>query len=194
MPLRGLGWLGDGRDVYIENQENRFADRNALGVRMGGDNLDNSFKVIHPWRNTRPFSCSPGIRLVHPALSGLAWRWKAKCPTPSRCRPVFPRDVGGHAPTPSRLSALSPTLSALLSALASRVSARLSGQTRCFSAHLSRLPGHVANRKGATERGQAQQPRNDWKKIPGRFRETKRTTKQPANKTVRQFRQFPTIV
>ena len=31
MPLRGLGWLGDGRDVYIENQENRFADRNALG-------------------------------------------------------------------------------------------------------------------------------------------------------------------
>ena len=100
---------------------------------------DNSFKVIHPWRNTRPFSCSPGIRLVRPALSGLAWRWKAKCPTPSRCRPVFPRDVGGHAPTPSRLSALSPTLSALLSALAVRLSARLSGQTRCFSAHLSRL-------------------------------------------------------
>ena len=30
-----------GRDVYIENQENRFADRNALGERMGGDNLDN---------------------------------------------------------------------------------------------------------------------------------------------------------
>ena len=41
MPLRGLGWLGDGRDVYIENQENRFADRNALGVWMGCDNLDN---------------------------------------------------------------------------------------------------------------------------------------------------------
>jgi hypothetical protein len=31
MPLRGVEWLGDGRDVYIENQENRFADRNALG-------------------------------------------------------------------------------------------------------------------------------------------------------------------
>ncbi len=33
MPLRGLGWLGDGRDVYIENQENRFADRNAWRAR-----------------------------------------------------------------------------------------------------------------------------------------------------------------
>ncbi len=41
MPLRVLGWLGDGRDVYIENKENRFADRNALGERMGGDKLDN---------------------------------------------------------------------------------------------------------------------------------------------------------
>ena len=30
-----------GRDVYIEKQENRSADRNALGERMGGDNLDN---------------------------------------------------------------------------------------------------------------------------------------------------------
>ncbi len=29
MPPRVPGWLGDGRDVYIENQENRFADRNA---------------------------------------------------------------------------------------------------------------------------------------------------------------------
>jgi hypothetical protein len=39
MPLRGLGWLGDGRDVYIENQENRFADRNAWradGLRQLG--------------------------------------------------------------------------------------------------------------------------------------------------------------
>ena len=35
MPLRGVGWPGDGRDVYIENQENRFADRNALEERMG---------------------------------------------------------------------------------------------------------------------------------------------------------------
>jgi hypothetical protein len=26
MPLRGLGYLGDGRDIYIENHENRFAD------------------------------------------------------------------------------------------------------------------------------------------------------------------------
>ena len=128
---------------------------------MGGDNLDNSFKVSHPWRNTRPFSCSPGIRLVRPALSGLAWRWKAKCPTPSRCRPVFPRDVGGHAPTPSRLSALSPTLSALFSVLAFRLSARLSGQTRCFSAHLSRLSGHVANRKGATEGEEEKKTRGD---------------------------------
>ncbi len=34
MPLHGLGWLEDGRDVYIENQENRFADRNALGEWM----------------------------------------------------------------------------------------------------------------------------------------------------------------
>ena len=47
MPLRGLGWLGDGRDVYIENQENRFADRNALGARMGGDNLDNSGQLLN---------------------------------------------------------------------------------------------------------------------------------------------------
>ena len=46
MPLRGLGWPGDGRDVYIENQENRFADRNALGERMGGDNLDNSGQLF----------------------------------------------------------------------------------------------------------------------------------------------------
>jgi hypothetical protein len=46
MPLRGLGWLGDGRDVYIENQENRSADRNALGERMGGENLDNSGQLL----------------------------------------------------------------------------------------------------------------------------------------------------
>ncbi len=46
MPLRGLGCLGDGRDVDIENQENRFADRNALGERMGGDNLDNSGQLV----------------------------------------------------------------------------------------------------------------------------------------------------
>ncbi len=38
---------------------------------------------------------------------------------------------------------------------------------------------------------------NDWKKISAHFQETKRTkrsTKQPADKTVGQFRQFPTIV
>jgi hypothetical protein len=34
MPLHGLGWLEYGRDVYIENQENRSADRNALGEWM----------------------------------------------------------------------------------------------------------------------------------------------------------------
>ncbi len=33
------GRLECGRKVNIENHENRFADRNALGVRMGGDNL-----------------------------------------------------------------------------------------------------------------------------------------------------------
>ena len=32
MLLHGLGWLECGRDVYIENQENRFADRNAWGA------------------------------------------------------------------------------------------------------------------------------------------------------------------
>ena len=37
MSPRGLGWLGDGRDVYIENQENRFADRNAWSARKGLD-------------------------------------------------------------------------------------------------------------------------------------------------------------
>ena len=46
MTLSVLGWLGGGRDVYIENQENRFADRNALGERMGGDNLDNSGQLF----------------------------------------------------------------------------------------------------------------------------------------------------
>ncbi len=54
MPLHGLGWLGDGRDVYIENQENRSADRNALGERMEGETTwttrDNSFKVRRPNR------------------------------------------------------------------------------------------------------------------------------------------------
>ena len=41
------GWKC-GRDVYIENQENRFADRNALGERMfetTWTTRDNSFKV-----------------------------------------------------------------------------------------------------------------------------------------------------
>jgi hypothetical protein len=46
MPLRGLGWPGGGRDVQIENQENRFADRNVLGERMGGDNLDNPGQLL----------------------------------------------------------------------------------------------------------------------------------------------------
>jgi hypothetical protein len=31
---KGTKEEGRGRDVYIEKQENRFADRNALGVRM----------------------------------------------------------------------------------------------------------------------------------------------------------------
>ena len=48
MTLRVLGWPGGGRDVYIENQENRFADRNALGGG-GGETTrttrDNSCKV-----------------------------------------------------------------------------------------------------------------------------------------------------
>ena len=35
MPPRIPGWLGDGRDVYIENQENRFADRNAWRANGG---------------------------------------------------------------------------------------------------------------------------------------------------------------
>ena len=37
---------GRGRDIYLEKQENRFADRNALGGRMGGDNLDNSGQLF----------------------------------------------------------------------------------------------------------------------------------------------------
>ena len=48
MPLRGLGWPGGGRDVYIENKENRFADRNALGewiFETTWTTRDNSFKV-----------------------------------------------------------------------------------------------------------------------------------------------------
>jgi hypothetical protein len=39
---KGTKREGRGRDVYIVKHENRFADRNALGERMGGDNLDNS--------------------------------------------------------------------------------------------------------------------------------------------------------
>ncbi len=35
---------------------------------------------------------------------------------------------------------------------------------------------------------------NDWKKFSVHFWETKLTTKQPANKTLRQFRLFPTIL
>lgn len=143
-------------------------------------------KVIHPWRNTRLFSCFPGIRLVRPALSGLAWRWKAKCPMPSRCHPVFPRDVGGYAPTPSRLSAL-------LSALASRLSARLSGQTRCFSAHLSRLSGYVANRKGATERDQTQLARNDWGKNSGTIPGNKKNKKDNKTSGEQNRQTIPTI-
>ena len=53
MPLRGLGCLGDGRDVYIENQENRSADRNALGERVfetTKTTRDNSCKVRRPNR------------------------------------------------------------------------------------------------------------------------------------------------
>ena len=42
------GMEGDGRDVSIENQENRSADRKALGVRMGGDNLENFSRSAAP--------------------------------------------------------------------------------------------------------------------------------------------------
>ena len=61
MPLRGLGCLGDGRDVYIEKQETRFADRNALGERMGGDNLDNSGQFFQGAPPERAASGSAGI-------------------------------------------------------------------------------------------------------------------------------------
>ena len=61
MPLRGLGWLGDGRDVYIEKHENRFADRNALGERMGGDNLDNPGPLFQGAPPERAASGSVGI-------------------------------------------------------------------------------------------------------------------------------------
>ena len=54
MPLRGRGWLGDGRDVYIENKENRFADRNALGERISGDNKDNSGQLFQGAGRTTP--------------------------------------------------------------------------------------------------------------------------------------------
>jgi hypothetical protein len=66
MPLHGLGWLGDGRDVYIENQENRFADRNALGKWMGETtwiNRDNSFQGTPPNRAADKGKTHRGILL-----------------------------------------------------------------------------------------------------------------------------------
>ena len=67
MPLRGLGWLGDGRDVCIENHENRFADRNALGERMDGDNVDNPEKLV---RGAPPKPGTDGKRMGEREESG----------------------------------------------------------------------------------------------------------------------------
>ncbi len=57
IPLSVLGWLGGGRDVHVENQENRFADRNALGewiFETTRTTRDNSCKVAGLDNSARP--------------------------------------------------------------------------------------------------------------------------------------------
>ena len=58
-----------GRDVYIEKQENRFADRNAIGVRMGGDNLDNWGQLFQSAQPERAASGIAGVAVRRWAFS-----------------------------------------------------------------------------------------------------------------------------
>ncbi len=88
MPLRGVGWLECGRDVYIENQENRSADRNAWGAD-GGDNWERrAYGAFGGAKYHSPFLSAP--RRFKPAFFRSAARmrcaWRDVTPSfsPSR--------------------------------------------------------------------------------------------------------------